>query len=402
MDKKLKIYVGILSVIVAFIIFMEATKKEPINWFPSFASHHKMPYGTYILSQEFQTIFKNTEVRSIQDSPYVFLQDSTRKGTYFFVNESFNFGKSEFDQLKAFVARGNDVFLSGNDLSVKSLNLETKQLATTLFKENSYYKLLNKQLDTAAYAFDRENKNIVFSKIDSTKTTLLGKLLIKDTEDTQMFSGVNFIRYKHGKGVFYFHTMPYVFTNYALLKDQNHQYVASVLSYIDERKPIFYDAYYKTGKAKITSPLHFVLSSDNLRWAYYTALLGVIFFVLFKAKRTQRIIPIIAPLKNQSLAFTRTIANMYYEKSDHKSIALHKINYFLEYIRSQFHLSTIERNKDFFSLLALRSGNTMDDVEQLFIEIEKINSSVSISKEQLLHLNSLMEYFNKEKRAHKN
>lgn len=397
MDKKLKIYIGVFSAILAFIIFMEATKKEPINWFPSFASHHKIPYGTYVLSEEFHTLFKNTEVRSIQVSPYEFLQDSTRKGTYFFVNGAFNFGKSEFDRLKAFVARGNDVFLAGNDLGVKSFNLETKQLATTLFKENSYYKLLNKQLDTNVYAFDRENKNIVFSKIDSTKTTLLGKLLIKDTDATQMFSGVNFIRYKHGKGVFYLHTMPHVFTNYALLKDHNHQYVASVLSYIDERKPIFYDAYYKTGKAKITSPLHFVLSSDNLRWSYYTALFGVLFFVLFKAKRTQRIIPIIAPLKNQSLAFTRTIANMYYEKSDHKSIAMHKIHYFLEYIRAQFHLSTIEMNKDFFSLLALRSGNAMDDVEKLFMEIEKINFSERITKEQLLNLNSLMECFKKGK-----
>ena len=74
--------------------------------------------------------------------------------------------------------------------------------------------------------------------------------------------------------------------------------------------------------------------------------------MIFKGKRNQRLIPVITPLKNQTLAFTRTIANMYYEKSDHKNIATHKINYFLEYIRITHRLSTLKIDASFYEKLA--------------------------------------------------
>ena len=379
----------------ALIVFMEANKKEPINWFPSYAAHHKIPYGTYVLTEEVKELFNDTEIQRINQPPYQFLQDTTQYGTYFFVNGTLNFGKEEFAELLKFVARGNDVFMSTNGATIDTLNLRTKQLTTNAFNERSFYKLLNRNLDITSYEFDKDNSNIVFSEIDSLKTTILGKLIIKDAAAVEEASGVNFIKYKHGKGQFYFHTFPLVFTNYALLKDNNHQYVASALSYIDASKPIFYDGYYKTGKTKITSPMHYILSSDNLRWAYYTALIGVLFFVVFKGKRTQRIIPIITPLKNQTLAFTRTIANMYFEKSEHKNIAEHKINYFLEYIRGQLHVPTTSINDEFYNFVALRSGNTLEDVQQLFKEIQTIQESLAISKEQLIKLNTLIEGFRK-------
>jgi len=393
LDKKLKIYFSIFTAMFALIIFMEASKKTPISWSPSYATNHKIPFGTYVLTEELTKVFKDTEVRTINQPPYQFLKDTTQNGMYFFVDGAINFGKEEFDELLKFVARGNEVFMSTNGANIDTLNLATKQLTTNVFVEHSFYKLLNKHLDTTAYAFDKKNSNIVFSEIDTLKTTVLGKLIIQGSDSVQAASGVNFIKYKHGKGQFYFHTFPLAFTNYALLKDNNHQYVASVLSYIDESKPIFYDAYYKTGKAKITSPLYYILSSDNLRWAYFTALIGVLFFVIFKGKRTQRIIPIVTPLKNQTLAFTRTIANMYYEKSEHKNIATHKINYFLEYIRSQLHVPTTTINEEFYNFVALRSGNTLEDAQQLFTAIETIQHSQAISKEQLISLNTLIESF---------
>jgi len=395
LDKKLKIYFSIFIAMFALIVFMEVNKKEPINWFPSYAAHHKIPYGTYVLTEEVKELFKDTEIRRINQPPYQFLQDTTQYGTYFFVDGAINFGKEEFNELLKFVARGNDVFMSTNGATIDTLNLETKQLTTNAFNERSFYKLLNRNLDTTAYEFDKDNSKIVFSEIDTLKTTILGKLIIKNDDSVEEASGVNFIKYKHGKGQFYFHTLPLAFTNYVVLKDNNHQYVASVLSYIDESKPIFYDGYYKTGKTKITSPMHYILSSDNLRWAYYTALIGVLFFVVFKGKRTQRIIPIITPLKNQTLAFTRTIANMYFEKSEHKNIAEHKINYFLEYIRTQLHVPTTSINDEFYNFVALRSGNTLEDAQQLFKVIETIQNSQAISKEQLISLNTLIEKFKK-------
>lgn len=377
----------------ALIIFMEYTKAKPINWFPSYASHHKIPYGTYVLDKEFKSLFKNTEVRKIKQAPFEFLKDTTLTGTYFFVDGALNFGKEEFYKLLKFVERGNEVFISTNAVTIDTLGLDTKQLTTSTFKEYSYYKLLNKYLDTTEIPFDKKTSNSFFYKIDTLKTTALGKLIIKDKDSVKVEEGINFIKYNHGKGVFYLHTFPQVFTNYGMLKDNNHTYVASVLSYINDKNTIFYDTYYKTGKERITSKMYYVLNSDSLRWAYYTALIGVLFFVIFKGKRVQRIIPIIKPLKNQTVAFTKTIANMYYEKSEHKSIAAHKINYFLEYIRTHLHIPTTSINKEFYHFVSSRSGNNIEEVQKLFQKIKAIQKSSSISKEQLIELNTLIEKF---------
>jgi hypothetical protein len=184
-----------------------------------------------------------------------------------------------------------------------------------------------------------------------------------------------------------------LFTNYNLLKETNATYVANALSYIPADQPILWDAYYKNGKSKISSPMHYVLGSENLKWAYYIALIGVLFFVVFKSKRVQRLIPVVEPLKNQTLAFTRTVANMYYEKSEHKNIATHKITYFQEHIRTKLHLPTSVINESFYNHLAARSGNKKEDIISLFKTITTIGQLKNITKEQLINLNKKIESF---------
>ena len=41
----------------ALIIFMEASKPKPINWFPSYATNHTIPYGTFVFTEEFKKLF---------------------------------------------------------------------------------------------------------------------------------------------------------------------------------------------------------------------------------------------------------------------------------------------------------------------------------------------------------
>lgn len=408
LDKKLKVYIGLLVFILLGIVYIESIKPKEINWFPSYDAKHKIPYGTYVLHKQMPALFADKKVRDVYQSPYLFLKDSTNKGTYFFVDGKLNFGKEEFNELLKFVETGNDVFIATNGIHIDTLNVKTKQLSTTAFEEKAYQKLVNKNLNTNEYHFDRDFSKAYFSKIDTLKTTVLGELLIRNEKDSVVSRKPNFIKTKFGKGTFYLHTFPQAFTNYNMLLDTNYTYVASVLSYLNVNKKnsssgqnsgtsnkatILWDAYYKTGKSGISSPMHYILSSKHLKWAYYIALIGVLFFVIFKGKRNQRLIPVITPLKNQTLAFTRTIANMYYEKSDHKNIATHKINYFLEYIRITHRLSTLKIDASFYEKLASRSGNSLEKVEKLFIKIDSINAKDKISQEELIALNKAIEEF---------
>ncbi|CAL2101560.1 conserved protein of unknown function [Tenacibaculum sp. 190130A14a] len=392
MDKKLKIYIAILILVVIGIVFVESSKSKQINWFPTYAAKHKIPYGTYVLRTEMDALFPN-KVKDIHTQPYVFLNDSTYNGTYVFINNTINIDKDEFGELLAFTERGNDVFIASGGVYIDTLGAQTKGVYTTAFEEKTYQKLVNPNFKNQEYSFDRQFSKYYFSEIDTVNTTILGELIVKDGNDSIVKRAPNFIKVKHGKGSFYLHTFPEAFTNYNILLDNNNEYVASVLSYVNDKATVYWDAYYKTGKSRYTSKMQFLLNNESLKWAYYIALIGVLFFIIFKGKRNQRIIPVITPLKNQTLAFTRTIANMYYEKSAHKNIAEHKINYFLEYIRTQYRLSTLKIDENFYSKLASRSGNTLEEVKALFARITTIQQKEHITQEELIAFNKAVEAF---------
>ena len=274
-----------------------------------------------------------------------------------------------------------------------TLNLETQSLITSNLDEKVFFKMVNKNFPSTEYSFDRDFRNQVFTEIDTLRTTVLGKTGYIDKNGERTEEGINFIKYNFGEGNFYFYTFPEAFTNYYLLKENNNQHTAAVLSYLDADKTIYWDEYYKTGKSKITSPMYFLLSNPSLKWSYYLVLIGVLFFVVFEGKRKQRYIPIITPLKNQTLAFTRTIANMYYEKSEHKNIAEHKISYLLDFIRLKLRIPTNKIDATFYKYVASRSGNSTEDIEKLFEYCNYIHLKNAVTKEELLKLNTLIEDF---------
>ncbi len=395
MNTRAKVYIAVLILVLSSIVYLEFTKEKQIDWYESYFEEHKIPYGTYILRQELSSLL-DTEIKTITEPPFEFLQDSTREGTYFFVNDFIGFGEDELDELLTFADRGNDVFVSTNGIFADTLALESRRLVSTAITENFSVRFSNTSLNDKEYKFDRDFTKGFFAEIDTGKTVILGELIIRDGDGEIAQKGVNFVKIPFGKGNLYFHSFPEAFTNYNMVKDDNHQYVASVLSYLDASKPILWDSYYKNGKGITISPVYYLVSQKSLKWSYYILLMSILIFVIFRSKRTQRVIPVIKPLKNQTLAFTRTIANMYYEKSEHKNIAHHKINYFLEYIRYHYRISTLKIDELFYRNLANRSGNTIEDIKKLFEKIKEIKRKEKISKKELTDLNTAIEQFKKQ------
>ncbi len=178
-----------------------------------------------------------------------------------------------------------------------------------------------------------------------------------------------------------------------MLHENNYTYTESALSYIDPIGTIYWDTHYKNGKTTYSSPLYIFLNNRYLKWAYYTLIIGVLLWVLFEGRRKQRAIPVVEPLPNQTLTFTKTIAGMYLDKQDHKSIAAHQINHFYEYIRNRYSLATHSINPEFMNKLALKSENTLDNTRTLINYIVAINTKSSISQEELMQLNKKIEDF---------
>ncbi|RCW92344.1 DUF4350 domain-containing protein [Winogradskyella arenosi] len=397
MSKKTKLYIILISVTILGIVALEMSKPKAINWFPSYALHHKIPLGSYIFNEQLSEI--NNKVVPLDRPPFEYLKQHDIEGTYLFYNGGISFGKDELNSLLSWVEKGNTLMVAAENFEtalLDTLNLKTERLNPLDNFNNEYQvQLVHPALNPEkTYRYDRPNEFYYFSEIDTLKTTVIG-LIDTYREDHPPLKDalISGIKQPFGKGKIILSTFPQGFTNYFILKSPNASYTAGLLSYIDQNRSVYIDTYYKNGKTFYTSPMYLFLNTPSLKWAYYLVLIGALIYIIFEGKRKQRAIPIITPLKNQTLSFTRTIANMYYESEKHKTLSEHQIQHFLEYIRTTLHLPTSEINSTFIKHLAARSNNSIEDTKTLFACIETLTHKPQISATELKRLHTLIAQF---------
>ncbi|OMP32786.1 DUF4350 domain-containing protein [Mangrovimonas sp. DI 80] len=401
MNKKGKIYIALAVFTLLSIVALEATKPKELNWFPSFAKHHKIPLGTYVFQEQLERLFSESQLINVDRPPFEYLENTPDSiGSYVFINNEINFGQSELDRLLDWTSKGNTLFVAASILEqqlLDTLKLETSHLSQfDGFGFDYELQLKNKVLDTGKVSFNNKDaKGLLayFSSIDTINSKIVGVIEKLNSSDSLNLAHPNIIKTPFGEGTVIVSLFPQAFTNYFILTPPNQQYTAGLMSYLNEEQPIYLDEYYKSGKIFYSSPLYLILNNKHLKWAYYIMLIGVLFYIIFEGKRKQRAIPIVTPLRNQTLDFTRTIANMYFEKGNHHDIALHKIQHFMDYIRTQLYLSTETVNTEFINNLAARSNNSVEATKTLFNTIESISNTPNITATELETLNNLIETF---------
>ncbi len=396
MSRSQKIMFFSLLLVLAGMVYMEATKKQPVNWFPSYHKNDKIPLGTYILHDLMTDAFAENLIE-INQPPFEVLKDSTLSGTYFFVNEDAAFDEDEFEKLYKWAEKGNTIFISASyitDNILDTLNLSQK----TAYSLNNLgtKPLLNLVNENAKsekpYLIDRDFSINHLSELDTLNQTVLGVTQVYEKVLKITKPEVNFIKAPVGNGAIFIHTQPQVFTNYFLLDKENANYTQNVLSYINDGKNVYWDNYYKKGKPINLSLLKILLGSKYLKWAYYFVLIGALLFIFFEGKRKQRSIPIVDPLTNKTYDYTRTISGMYIDKKQNHQIAQKQISLFFEYIRVRLRIPTdmiVQQgfNTRFVTSVAARSGNTVEETKDILTIIEKIQNqrNTSVDELQLLY-----------------
>lgn len=374
----------------AGLVYMEATKPQPINWFPSYDKADKIPLGTFVLHKLMADSFKD-DFEEIDRPPFEFLQEKSIDGNYFFVNDAIDFDSNEIDSLFTWASKGNTIFVSANYFGEKlldTLNLKMKsEVSVSNIETEPLVKLVNTNLASERIFHIKKDRPLrYFSKIDTVSQTVLGVSGIYEKSLKIKNPLVNFIKLPMENGTIFLHSQPEVFSNFFLLSGENAAYTAALLAYINNGETLYWDNYYKSGKHINISPLRVLLGNKYFKWAYYFVLIGMLLFVIFEGKRKQRSIPIVKPLTNKTYEYTKTIAGMYLDKNEYHAIAHKQIVLFLEYIRTKLRLPTEHTNERFYKSVAERSGNTLVDTLELFTLIEKINSQNNTGKEELLKL----------------
>jgi len=396
LHKTIKIYLVIFIAILVAMIANDLTKKKPIDWSSSFLSSHKKPYGAFILFNELKDYFPNSTIRKTKVSPYEFLSSRydltgehpySEQMNYLFINSSIFLDPESCEELLYFVEDGNNVMMIANDFpnALKdSLHFEVDQNFGP--DPMTALKFTNFHLNRIIYDYEKAVAPFFFSRLDSANTVVLG------TNTSNKDRQVNFVKINYGDGIFLLNTQPYAFTNYHMLEGNHATYVSTSLSYLPDYT-LIWDDRSKAQTGEIGTPLRYILSKPALRYAWYLSLFTLFIFIIFRAKRRQRVMPIINKLPNTSIAFAKTIGNLYYQEGMPKAIASKKITYFLEHIRNMYMLDTQSLNEDFKKRLHRKTGMPKEDINNLVNYIVFLQNNTTIEEHSLVTLNRHIENF---------
>ncbi len=400
MDKRSKVILGVFCMVVVIIIITEIVRPKPVNWRPSYTASDKIPFGGYVLYNELERLFKNSEIKTVQESVYDVMvgRDTTERSSYLLINDFIYFDQQESHQLLNYVDKGNDVFIAANQLNgvlADSLNIYT---ATdyTIKEDTIAFDFTNILLKGEKFEYARGMYKWRFTSVDTANTVILGHIaytwkdpLAEKPDERRHFA--NFIKTSFGKGNFYVSTVPEAFSNYYMLRG-NQDYVANAFSYLGDHT-LYWDDYKKSGRVIIDSPMRFVLNQAALKWAYYLTMIGILLFVIFRAKREQRIIPIVEQLKNSSVEFAQTVGALYHQNKDFTDLINKKVNYFFEYLRSHYYLDTNHQMEKLVHELAAKSGKSLEEAKNLMEYIQYLKSKNTHSEAESIELNKKISTF---------
>ncbi len=342
-DIKYYLFLGLLLM---FAVFVELFREKPIDWKFYLERKSTEPYGTYLLYKCLPDIF--TDINENKKTLYTNFKNKNPKNTnLIIITKSLQTPENELNTLLNYVANGNVAFLSSFYFVGKIA--DTLKINTNLYCyscDSTIHEFTNPQLKDSTTVFGKKFENHYFSLYDTTKAEILAR------DNNQ---NVSFYRIPYKKGYFYLHSRPDIFTNYAFITEKKAGYAFSVLSHLPRQETIW-DEYYKPYKKQKNSILRYIFEQDALKYGWYTLVVLITLFVLFYSKRTQRIIPVITPLKNTSAEFAETLANLYYSKKNHRQIAKNRILYFMDEISKHFFIPPAEIQPKNIEFLTEKTG----------------------------------------------
>lgn len=406
------ILIGALALVLAVYLWYSNIEKPKHNWYETYKNDKKEPYDTFVISELLEKYFPENKFSVIRKPLHESLPRSTGNN-YVFIGSGMYLDSLSELKLLEFAKRGNNVFLSMPTIPYfieDTLNLSMCEYyyavdyhSDSIVGLNFYNADFKSDSDYSfSYRFINEFGNYSWSY-------LLDTCISKDTRPEYYAymndSLSNYMRIAFGKGYFYIHTSPLAFTNYQLLNKRSLEYASKVFSYLPQgdiywdefsKIPIPFSDENKGGDLNWQKgPLYFILSQPALKSAWYLILALTFLFILFRAKRRQRIIPVLIPNTNTSLEFAETIGRIYYLQNDHKKLVTQKMKLFLESIRSRYNIATNTIDDTFILKLAQKSQVPQLEIEQLFEHYKTIENQKEVSEKSLLIFNQFIDNFYK-------
>ena len=381
-------FITFVVVFLALVFVMEYQMPRRFSWNPSFSHIDKQPFGCYVFDSVLSaSLSDGYEVT--KKTLYQLRGEHRRMGVLVVAEYLYNMNETDVDNLLAMAAEGSKILLvSGGMPSCLSDTLH--------FDTDGYYHELTLReyavrgltLDTVTWiadaVYDRK-EYYLYPQLSSFEILLdtdsvKGRILAMNTshqheEENDSVSYSTAVAIPVGKGEVILAMTPLAFTNYGILEGNIHDYVFRLLTQMKGLPMVRTEAYTPATAQAEQSPLRYFLSQPPLRWAVILSFLTILVFMVFTAKRRQRVIPVVEEPKNRSLEFVKLIGTLYYQKGDYRDLVMKQYAYLMETIRRVLQVDLNDRGNDLrsFAVISAQTGVEEKEIAALVDTLRRLS-----------------------------
>ena len=404
MSRALKIYLILFAVLIAVTIAIDRSREKPLDWSQTYYLDGKKPLDLYVMDREIDHLFNDSVIR-YDKNPFEYFQQqdsaNVKKETYLFIREYVYIDEALLNKILNAVRQGSTLFIASDGFTSYLTDTLRTSCDYATFKNPVGFSSKTGERDSLRLSFSKEEWSGVeysyspvfgqyaFLYADTAAVTALGYMEFSD--ETKY---INFMEFRFGEGKIILHNQPVVFSNYSLLSNEPLQeYAERVLSYLPDQPVVWFVQSQQNSANRGKTPLSVVFGYPALRMTWLVFLYGLIVFMVFTAKRKQRVVPIIKPLQNTTVEFAQTIGNLYFQEGDISDIAQKKIIYFMDRVRRTYHIDTQLEGVELANRVYLKSGKDPELVKEIFFLIKQIRRQGECDKGLLVQLSTLMDRF---------
>ena len=422
-------YILILVLLVGVLVYFSANAPKPVSWDRNLDPVSSQPYGLEAMETLIGDLFPNQPVTRNRNSIFLALENQElNDANILSLSNFFNSDAAEGEALLDYVKEGHDALIVADDFDSEFLDLlglqvvddgilarpvkltdgkwEGDSIRISWVTGDSTHFYYPKYL--FGYAFEIENynaaRNLEEGPMSENRNRIKPLPEELDWEYLRKEFGYEVIacneegnpvvlKISHGTGHLLLCSAPMSFTNYFILKTDNHPFASATLGLLPADNSVAWSEYYQQGREESTSPLRVIASNPNLKFAWWLMWGIGLLFMIFKGKRKQRVIPVITPPRNDTLDFVSTVGNLYHERGDHTDLAKKKVTFWQEYIRSHYFMDARELNEDFAKKLAAKTSKDESDTIRLVKMAHSVQQRPSISEAELRVFNKHLEKF---------
>ena len=387
MKTRSKFIVGIVVLLAVFFV-LEYQMPRKFEWTPTFAHNDAQPFGCLVFDSVLKASMPNgytVERRTLwqMEKDSVFTEP---KAVLIVTEEDID---QQIKTVFELASKGNVVMLAITDLS---------RWCDTLGIDFSYHSGFNVQAiagkpmakgmlrwedDSCRWSLYPQLVERTLKCPDSVEHTVLARFsFYSEKELAEMVADDNFewtnawqpvaVSFPMGEGELILVSAPLLLTNYMMVSGNGSKFIGRLMTRVKHLPVIRTESYMKITATKQQSPFYVMLQEPPLRWALYLAMLTVLLFCIFTARRRQRVIPVITKPKNGNLEFVSLIGTLYWQQHDNAVLLAKKLTYFTEEIRRQAGIDITQ--PETLHQLATLSGR---DPEELRLLLSNIRQAAS-------------------------